>query len=95
MSELEQLKAENEAYKNDFAELKNILVKTLDALGLLEDGKMVAKEEIMPNLLKSGGQIMSDAALSDMPIMGKAAKQRLENRFGFFKNLDSLIQKHI
>lgn len=99
--ELQDLLKQNKDFKADKEVLHDCIVKIMDLLGIVDPATGKVKEEIVsgeesfiPSLLKSVGDLMSLMTQSTIPLIGKKAKVKLEEKFDFIKTLIPIIQKH-
>jgi hypothetical protein len=99
----EQLKALLLRIKDSEAEvtvLKKTVFSILNLLGLADDSGKVNQvlledeSRVMPTIIKGVGGIMTLMGQSQVPIMGKASKAKLEKKFEFLKDLLPLIKKY-
>ncbi len=88
-----------ENYKNDIFNLYNGSIKTMEVIGLAENGKMkpgILSGEANPLglVLKGGSDIFTLAMQAQVPVLGKKAEAKLLDKFSFFKELIPLFEKY-
>lgn len=96
--QLQTLLDENKALKAEFRKLFDTILKLTESIGITVNGELAGNgmRELMPIVLKEVSNLISLLTQSQMPdvLGGKSAREKLETKFGFFKELKPLLDRY-